>query len=85
MSKISDGKIKNICCLGAGYVGGPTMVVLADRCPKINVFVTDINENKIAEWNSKDYNKLPVYEPDLDRLVKKVVFSCFFITSLNFF
>ena len=71
MSKISDGKIKNICCLGAGYVGGPTMVVLADRCPKINVFVTDINEKKIADWNSKDYNKLPVYEPDLDRLVKK--------------
>ena len=41
-------EIKNICCIGAGYVGGPTMAVLADRCPNINVTVVDKDENKIT-------------------------------------
>ena len=64
-------KVKNICCLGAGYVGGPTMAVLAEKCPNINVFVTDINKRKIDDWNSNDYDSLPVYEPGLDELVKR--------------
>ncbi|HNQ68856.1 MAG TPA: hypothetical protein PKN32_10785 [Bacteroidales bacterium] len=45
-------KIKNICCIGAGYVGGPTMSVIAQKCPHIKVTVVDINEQKIAECNN---------------------------------
>ena len=52
--------INNICCIGAGYVGGPTMAVIADKCPKINVDVVDINEERIKQWNSNDYDKLPI-------------------------
>jgi UDPglucose 6-dehydrogenase len=44
-------KIKNICCIGAGYVGGPTMAVIALKCPQINVIVVDSNPDKIKEWN----------------------------------
>ncbi len=47
-------KIKNICCIGAGYVGGPTMAVIAQKCPDISVNVVDINENRIAAWNDAD-------------------------------
>lgn len=43
-------KIKNICCLGAGYVGGPTMSVIALKCPEIEVTVVDLNETRIAAW-----------------------------------
>ena len=64
-------KIKKICCIGAGYVGGPTMVVFADKCPYLEFHVVDINEEKIKLWNQKDLKKLPVYEPGLDKLVKK--------------
>jgi len=62
MSKI----IKNICCLGAGYVGGPTMAMIAAKCPDIQVTVADMNEQRIAAWNSA---VLPVYEPGLDEVV----------------
>jgi len=64
-------RIKNICCIGAGYVGGPTMSVIAQKCPEINVTVVDINEQRIADWNDKDLSKLPVYEPGLDEVVKE--------------
>ncbi len=64
-------KIRNICCIGAGYVGGPTMAVIADRCPFIKVTVVDLNEKRIAAWNSKDLSQLPVYEPGLDAVVKR--------------
>ena len=63
-------KIKNICCIGAGYVGGPTMAVIALKCPHINVTVVDANPNKIAAWNGP-LDKLPVYEPGLAEVVKK--------------
>ena len=53
-------EIKNICCIGAGYVGGPTMTVIADRCPDIKVTVVDKNLQKINLWNSEDLNLLPV-------------------------
>ena len=56
-----------ICCLGAGYVGGPTMAMIAAKCPDIEVNVVDPNEARIAEWNS---DSLPVYEPGLDELVR---------------
>ena len=61
--------IKNICCIGAGYVGGPTMSVIANKCPEINVTVVDINEKRIAAWNDDDLDKLPVYEPGLKEVV----------------
>ena len=64
-------KVKNICCIGAGYVGGPTMAVIALKCPNINVTVVDINKDRIDAWNSEDLSKLPVYEPGLDAVVKE--------------
>ena len=64
-------KINNICCIGAGYVGGPTMSVIAQKNPHINVTVVDINENRISLWNSDDLSKLPIYEPGLDKVVSE--------------
>ena len=62
-------KIKSICCIGAGYVGGPTMSVIAQKNPDIKVTVVDLNAQRIAEWNDKDLTKLPIYEPGLDEVV----------------
>ena len=62
-------KIKNICCIGAGYVGGPTMAVIADKCPEINVNVVDTNQNRIDLWNSSNLDLLPIFEPGLDKIV----------------
>ena len=62
-------KIKNICCLGAGYVGGPTMSVIALKCPEIKVTVVDLNEARIAAWNDDNLDNLPVYEPRLAEVV----------------
>ena len=64
-------KIKNICCIGAGYVGGPTMAVVAQKCPHIKVTIVDINASRIAAWNNEDLSKLPVFEPGLDKIVKE--------------
>jgi UDPglucose 6-dehydrogenase len=61
-------KISRICCIGAGYVGGPTMAVIALKCPNITVTVVDINPERIAAWNS---DLLPIYEPGLDEVVKE--------------
>lgn len=61
--------IKNICCIGAGYVGGPTMAVVAQKCPHIKVTIVDINASRIAAWNDKDLSKLPIFEPGLDTIV----------------
>lgn len=57
----------HILCIGAGYVGGPTMAVIAARCPHVRVTVVDINAARIAAWNSDD---LPIYEPGLLEVVK---------------
>jgi UDPglucose 6-dehydrogenase len=57
-----------ITCLGAGYVGGPTMAMIAANCPEIEVTVVDPNEARIAAWNS---DHLPVYEPGLDEIVRQ--------------
>ncbi len=62
--------VKEICCIGAGYVGGPTMAVIADKCPNIRVTVVDINKEKIDLWNHPDINKIPVFEPGLFDLIK---------------
>ena len=64
--------IKSICCIGAGYVGGPTMAVIADNCPEIKITIVDLNRERIAQWNSNDLNKIPVFEPGLKEIVKKV-------------
>lgn len=58
-----------IACIGAGYVGGPTMATIALKCPDISVTVFDISKDRIAAWNS---DKLPIYEPGLE----EVVFAC---------
>eukprot|EP00762_Andalucia_godoyi_P004454 ANDGO_08160.mRNA.1 UDP-glucose 6-dehydrogenase len=58
-----------IVCIGAGYVGGPTMAVIAEKCPEIRVFVLDVNETRIAAWNSANLDDLPVYEPGLSAVV----------------
>ena len=63
--------IKNICCMGAGYVGGPTMAVIADHCPNIQVTVVDLNQQRIDAWNDSDLSRLPVYEPGLDCVVER--------------
>jgi UDPglucose 6-dehydrogenase len=64
-------KIKNICCIGAGYVGGPTMTIIADRCPEINVHVVDLNADRIKAWNDENLDNLPIYEPGLSEIVGK--------------
>lgn len=61
--------IKSICCIGAGYVGGPTMAVIAQKCPHIKVTVVDLNQERIDAWNSPNFDELPVYEPGLDKVV----------------
>jgi UDPglucose 6-dehydrogenase len=63
-------KIKNICCIGAGYVGGPTMAVIALKCPDIKVTLVDNSEKQIQKWNGSLEN-LPVFEPGLKEIVKE--------------
>jgi len=62
-------KIKNICCIGAGYVGGPTMAVIAHKCPDIKVTIVDLNAERIAAWNDENVANLPIYEPGLAEIV----------------
>ena len=64
-------KIKNICCIGAGYVGGPTMAVIADKCPDIQIHVVDLNKDRIMKWNEKNLDKLPIFEPGLAEIVSR--------------
>ncbi len=64
-------KVKNICCIGAGYVGGPTMAVIALKCPHLKITVVDLNQKKIDSWNGP-VKKLPVFEPGLETIIKKV-------------
>ncbi|MBD3345076.1 MAG: nucleotide sugar dehydrogenase [Chitinivibrionales bacterium] len=72
---------KKILCIGAGYVGGPTMAVIAEKCPEYRVTVVDINEKKIEAWNS---NNLPIYEPGLyDTVEKARGRNLFFSTALD--
>ena len=69
---------KHILCIGAGYVGGPTMAMIAAKCPDYTVTVADINEERIAAWNS---DELPIYEPGLDALVKRCRGKNLFFTT----
>jgi len=63
-------KVKNICCIGAGYVGGPTMTVIAEKNPHIKVSVVDMNQARIDAWNDENLDNLPIFEPGLAELVK---------------
>ena len=56
----------NILCIGAGYVGGSTMPIIASHCPEHRIVIVDINEARIAAWQS---DQLPIYEPGLDEIV----------------
>lgn len=60
-----------ITCIGAGYVGGPTMAVIAEKCPDIEVTIVDINARRIAAWNDETLDNLPVYEPGLSEVIRK--------------
>jgi len=72
---------KKILCIGAGYVGGPTMAMIAAKCPRYKVTVVDINPARIAAWNS---DSLPIYEPGLDVLVQKTRgVNLFFSTAVE--
>lgn len=70
-----------ICSIGAGYVGGPTMVVIAEQCPEVQVTVVDVDEQRIKAWNS---DQLPVYEPGLQAIVEEIRGrNLFFSTDIN--
>lgn len=80
---MADKQFKmTICCMGAGYVGGPTMAVIAASCPDIKVVVVDISEQQIAKWNNPD--DIPIYEPGLKELVdQQRNKNLFFSTDLD--
>ena len=59
---------KSILCIGAGYVGGPTMAVIALKCPEYRIEIVDINAERIQQWNSED---IPIFEPDLYEIIKE--------------
>jgi UDPglucose 6-dehydrogenase len=81
MKKQGTEFARNIACIGAGYVGGPTMAMIAARCPQYKVTVVDINAERIAAWNSE---RLPIYEPGLTGLVKKARgLNLFFSTDVD--
>ena len=63
--------IKKVCCIGAGYVGGPSMAVFANKCKNIQFNVVDVNEERISAWNSDDLTNLPIFEPGLERIVRE--------------
>ncbi|KZP12928.1 nucleotide sugar dehydrogenase [Athelia psychrophila] len=63
-------KITKICCIGAGYVGGPTCAVIALKCPHIQVTIVDLNQARIDAWNSPNF-ELPIYEPGLDDVIRE--------------
>lgn len=83
----SSKPIRHICCIGAGYVGGPTCTVIALNCPDIIVSIVDVNPVRIAAWNSDpdpltgELDHLPVYEPGLAAIVKKCRGKNLFFTT----
>jgi len=76
-------KIKKVCCIGAGFVGGPTMAVIALKCPHLKITVVDVNVEKINAWNG-ELSKLPVYEPGLAEIIEEVRnVNLFFSTEVD--
>ncbi len=81
---MSRYKVKKVCCIGAGYVGGPTMIVFANQCPDIQFKVVDLNTSRIDSWNNEDLKELPIYEPGLDKLLKNCRNkNLFFLTDIE--
>lgn len=78
MAAMSEQGPTNILCIGAGYVGGPTMAVIAAKCPHLKVTVVDVNAERIAAWNS---DRLPIYEPGLDEVVRRARGRNLFFTT----
>ena len=78
MSAFPFTSVKKICCMGAGYVGGPTMAVIAANCPDIQVTVCDLSEKQIAAWQS---DELPIYEPGLEAVVKATLGKNLFFST----
>ena len=78
---MKKSNIKKICCIGAGYVGGPTMAVFASHCPEIEIKVVDMNKERIDAWNSSNLNELPIFEPGLCDLIKKYRNKNLFFTT----
>src|SRR5699024_10741437 len=77
-------EIKKIACIGAGYVGGPTMAVVAQNNPAVQVTVVDMNAAKIKAWNADDLAELPVYEPGLKAVVREARGrNLFFSTAID--
>ncbi len=74
-------KITKICCIGAGYVGGPTMAVIAQKCPHIQVTVVDLNVERIAAWNDENVDNIPIYEPGLSAVVAEARGRNLFFTT----
>ncbi|WP_179338823.1 nucleotide sugar dehydrogenase [Winogradskyella ludwigii] len=74
-------KITKICCIGAGYVGGPTMAIIAKKNPNIKVTIVDINAERIAAWNNEDVSQLPIYEPGLAEIVEETRGKNLFFTT----
>jgi UDPglucose 6-dehydrogenase len=74
-------KITKICCIGAGYVGGPTMAVIAQKCPHIQVTVVDLNVERIAAWNDEKVENIPIYEPGLSAVVAEARGRNLFFTT----
>ncbi|GMT00536.1 hypothetical protein PENTCL1PPCAC_22710, partial [Pristionchus entomophagus] len=72
------GIVRRITCVGAGYVGGPTCAMIANKCPHITVTVVDMNTEKIDEWNS---DNLPIFEPGLEEIVMKCRGTNLFFSS----
>ncbi|HLP60599.1 MAG TPA: hypothetical protein VK186_17285, partial [Candidatus Deferrimicrobium sp.] len=71
---------KNILCIGAGYVGGPTMAAIALKCPEVRVEVVDINHERIQQWDS---DNIPIFEPGLAEIVNQVrAKNLFFSTDI---
>lgn len=63
---------EQIVCIGAGYVGGPSMAVMADQCPGVEIKVVDVDQGRIDSWNNLDNNKLPIFEPGLEEVLNRV-------------
>ena len=76
--------ITNICCIGAGYVGGPTMAVMAKYCKDIIFNVVDVNQERINSWNHINLSNLPIYEPGLKEIIlNNRNINLFFSTNIN--
>ena len=80
-NKLDSIQILNICCIGAGYVGGPTMAVIADKCSDIRVTVVDMNLKRINSWNDENLDQIPIFEPGLKEIIQRTRNKNLFFTE----